>query len=105
NNKVCNLFERHDFAFKYSTAEIDGAGNLFRFGHSQIADAYKGIADLITNSNGQITIINGDASNLNEVDTDSISLVSIDPPYYDNVMYSECSDYFYVWMKRGLGDV
>ena len=27
-----------------------------------------------------------------------------DPPYYDNVMYAECSDYFYVWLKRALRD-
>ena len=29
----------------------------------------------------------------------------MDPPYYDNVMYAECSNYFYVWMKRTLGAV
>jgi putative DNA methylase len=102
---VKHVFQRHDFAFKWSYGEIDGAGNLFRFGYSQIADAYSGIEKLLSGSKGNIAFINGDASNLNEIDTDSISLVSIDPPYYDNVMYSECSDYFYVWMKRGLGDV
>src|SRR5690606_14951992 len=26
-------------------------------------------------------------------------------PYYDNVMYAECADFFYVWMKRTLGHV
>ena len=25
------------------------------------------------------------------------------PPYYDNVMYAELADYFYVWEKRTLG--
>lgn len=28
-----------------------------------------------------------------------------DPPYYDNVPYSYLSDFFYVWLKRSLGDV
>jgi putative DNA methylase len=102
---MVNTFDRHDFAFKWSYGEIDGAGNLFRFGYSQIADAYSGIEKLLSGSTGYITFINGDASNLSDLDTSSINLVSIDPPYYDNVMYSECSDYFYVWMKRGLGDV
>jgi adenine-specific DNA methylase len=27
----------------------------------------------------------------------------MDPPYYDNVMYAELSDYFYVWLKRTAG--
>ena len=31
--------------------------------------------------------------------------VITDPPYYDNVPYSSISDYFYVWLKRILGDV
>ena len=28
-----------------------------------------------------------------------------DPPYYDNVPYSYLSDFFYIWLKRSLGDV
>jgi len=27
-----------------------------------------------------------------------------DPPYYDNVPYSYLSDFFYVWLKRTIGD-
>ena len=29
----------------------------------------------------------------------------MDPPYYDNVMYAELSDFFYVWLKRTAGHV
>jgi putative DNA methylase len=28
-----------------------------------------------------------------------------DPPYYNNVPYSYLSDFFYVWLKRSLGDL
>jgi adenine-specific DNA methylase len=28
-----------------------------------------------------------------------------DPPYYDNVPYSYLSDFFYVWLKRTVGDL
>jgi adenine-specific DNA methylase len=31
--------------------------------------------------------------------------VITDPPYYDNVAYSYLSDFFYVWLKRILGDI
>nr|MDW8080320.1 hypothetical protein [Candidatus Calescibacterium sp.] len=31
--------------------------------------------------------------------------VFTDPPYYDNVPYSDLSDFFYVWLKRTLGDL
>ena len=32
-------------------------------------------------------------------------MVVMDPPYYDNVMYAELSDFFYVWLKRTAGHV
>jgi len=31
--------------------------------------------------------------------------VFTDPPYYDNVPYSFLSDFFYVWLKRTIGDL
>lgn len=33
------------------------------------------------------------------------SLVSTDPPYYDNIGYSDLSDFFYVWLRRSLREV
>jgi len=102
---VKNVFARHDFAFTWSYGEIDGAGFLFRFGINQINDAYKEISKLITGNHGTVQFLNGDAANLSSVKSKSVTLVVIDPPYYNNVMYSDLSDFFYVWMKRGLGDV
>ena len=32
-------------------------------------------------------------------------LISTDPPYYDNIGYSDLSDYFYVWLRRSLRGV
>jgi len=34
----------------------------------------------------------------------SVDYVITDPPYYDNVQYSELSDYFYVWLRECLKD-
>lgn len=32
-------------------------------------------------------------------------VVSTDPPYYDNIGYSDLSDYFYIWLRRSLREV
>ena len=32
-------------------------------------------------------------------------VISTDPPYYDNIGYSDLSDYFYVWLRRSLRDI
>ena len=31
--------------------------------------------------------------------------ISTDPPYYDNISYSDLSDFFYVWLRRSLRNV
>jgi len=36
---------------------------------------------------------------------DHFDAVLTDPPYYDNVPYSDLSDFFYVWLKRTIGDL
>lgn len=36
---------------------------------------------------------------------DAFDAVFTDPPYYDNVPYSYLADFFYVWLKRALGDL
>lgn len=32
-------------------------------------------------------------------------VISTDPPYYDNIGYSDLSDFFYVWLRRSLRSV
>ncbi len=32
-------------------------------------------------------------------------VISTDPPYYDNIGYSDLSDFFYVWLRRTLGAI
>ncbi|WP_431215158.1 hypothetical protein ACQ86N_10795 [Puia sp. P3] len=34
-----------------------------------------------------------------------LSCVVTDPPYYDAIAYADLSDFFYVWLKRTLGEV
>lgn len=34
----------------------------------------------------------------------SVDAVITDPPYFDNVQYSELADFFYVWLRLGLKD-
>ena len=45
----------------------------------------------------------GDSSKLPLPDG-SVDLVITDPPYFDNVHYSELADFFHVWLRLGLGE-
>lgn len=33
------------------------------------------------------------------------AVISTDPPYYDNIAYSDLSDFFYVWLRRSLRSI
>ncbi|MCD6464812.1 DUF1156 domain-containing protein, partial [Candidatus Bathyarchaeota archaeon] len=45
-----------------------------------------------------------DATTLAKVN-DKVDIIVTDPPYYDDVPYTELSDFYYVWLKRVLSDV
>lgn len=113
-----SVFERHDFAFKWTFAEFEGARELWPWCLSQLIDAYSGVARLLEPDTGygmladvalehrvpgEIILSAKSAADLSHIDDGSIECVNIDPPYYDNVMYAELADFFYVWEKRTLG--
>ncbi len=51
-------------------------------------------------ASGTGTVRQADAARLADI---SISpVVSTDPPYYDNIGYSDLADYFYVWLRKAL---
>lgn len=108
---VRNTFDRHDFSFKWSFAEFDGAGALLPWvvnnavvNHEKIsALAVRPDSLLGAGARGSVNVTSGSATDLRLPDG-SIDAVVTDPPYYDNVMYAELADFFYVWLKRSLGD-
>jgi adenine-specific DNA methylase len=52
-----------------------------------------------------VTITCKSGDHLDHIEENTIDVVVMDPPYYNNVMYAELSDFFYVWLKRTAGYV
>jgi adenine-specific DNA methylase len=126
---MAGTFDRHDFAFKWSYAEmaplIVGLG--YDWAIKQTGKCIKELIELtrpdinikqaqkkgkqlelistdsISVPNAKTTITNESGDNLYDIEDQSIDAVIFDPPYYDNVMYAELSDFFYVWLKRSAG--
>lgn len=130
--RIRSLFDRHDFAFVPSYAEmaplISGLGydwalektkkcleELLGLLHPELdtktlkkqPTQQFSMLDVPAAQKKQasvcLTCQSGDA--LYHIDDHSIDAVVMDPPYYDNVMYAELSDFFYVWLKRTAGYV
>ena len=114
---VRNTFVRHDYAFRWSYAEmaplVAGLGYEWAFGKTAdslrelialAGSAQNAKLDRHTAAAGRepvITCKSGDR--LDHMGDDTVDVVVMDPPYYDNVMYAELSDFFYVWLKRTAG--
>ena len=116
--KIGHTFTMHAFPFRSTFAEFEAGTELFAWTLKQLTDAYGEIARLLTgvaeeaqvlpDGGGDlpapsVTVTCANAGNLAHLADGSQTLVCIDPPYYDNVMYAELSDFFYVWEKRTLG--
>lgn len=80
----------------------------FRTGSGSWNDAVEAVTKVIehcvTTGSLPARVERGDAQSL-PYDTGEFDAVVIDPPYYQSVMYSDLSDFFYVWLKRSVGDV
>lgn len=124
---MVNTFDRHDFAFKWSYAEmaplIEGLG--YDWAIEQTAKCIKELVALVRPDTGHdvgdadapgffagseftpppVTITCRSGADLAHIGERSVDVVVMDPPYYDNVMYAELSDFFYVWLKRTAGFV
>jgi putative DNA methylase len=94
-----NLFARQAIPMAWDFAEgnlfADSSGSLDR-----MKDAVcKAVERLRPNGSG-------DARQADAVSrAPALGVLSTDPPYYDNIAYSDLSDFFYVWLRQSLRSV
>ena len=123
---MVNTFDRHDFSFKWSYAEMaplivglgyDWAieqtakciGELVELARPdvmtkpEVPDLFSAPAARKGFTPPPVTLTCKSGDSLDHIADGSIDAVVMDPPYYDNVMYAELSDFFYVWLKRTAG--
>ena len=71
---------------------------------ANVLDAWRDIAELPRAAQTTpVPITKGSATDLVSYDDGSVTAIVVDPPYEDNVQYSELADFFYVWLKRTQG--
>ncbi len=104
--KIGHAFGQHDFGFKWRFAEsrLPAEGLGYDWVLDSMVEVYEELKELAGHASAPIEVYQEDAANL-PLDDGEIEVIVLDPPYYDNVMYAELSDYFYVWLRRYLGDI
>lgn len=92
---VTDVFSRQAIPMVWDFAE----GNPFQWGPANLGWSVEWVTkavDILPAREGTAT--QADASTRDY----SNFLISTDPPYYDNIGYSDLSDFFYVWLRRSL---
>jgi hypothetical protein len=92
------------FPFTSSYAEFDHSEKLWPWIQEKTINALKEIIELLPPKPGEIEIYNKDSMNI-PYKSNSVDAIIVDPPYHSNVMYAEVSDFFYVWLKKTIGDL
>lgn len=91
-----NLFARQAIPMAWDFAE----GNMFADSSGSWSRMLKAVVDAIEKLPA---VESGYAKQADASVRDySGALISTDPPYYDNIGYSDLSDFFYVWLRRSL---
>lgn len=94
--KIRNVFARQAIPMVWDFAEANpfssSSGNFF----GQVKWIAEVIERLPADSAGNARQLSADVRDYTGL------VVSTDPPYYDNIGYSDLSDFFYVWLRRCL---
>lgn len=94
---VRSAFGRQALAMVWDYAEVnilsDSTGNWL----SMLDWVCKAIQKLPTHKNCKAVVSDATSQSIS-----ANKIVSTDPPYYDNIMYADLSDFFYVFQKRAL---
>jgi putative DNA methylase len=96
-DRLRGSFQRQAIPMTWDFAE---ASPLAAFGGSftTVAQSEAEAIDTLPQANMAGTSQQADAANRDYAHL----LISTDPPYYDNIGYSDLSDFFYVWLRRTL---
>ena len=101
NQQMRSTFSRQSLPMTWDFAEVNIFSESSGSFHSLFTRMVKGFETL--GSNDQISsVVQMDAQG---VEYPSNSVISSDPPYYDNIGYADLSDFFFCWMKPSLKGV
>jgi putative DNA methylase len=109
---------QHAMNLMWNYPEVNGATELWRACQEEAAEDYTKLCSLLGTTLGSrenygieihdsksIQIDSASADNLTHIPDNSVDAIITDPPYYATIQYAEISDFFYVWLKRTLGDI
>jgi putative DNA methylase len=103
--QLVNAFGRQTISMVWDFVEANPFGGASGDAHTLLLKMNAAIRRLGHEHFGDMAkVTRGSATQL-PYENQFFDAVITDPPYYDNVPYSDISDFFYVWLRRCVGDL
>lgn len=101
---IVNSFQRFALPFNWDFSEVNPLSGLTGSADSAFEWVSLAVRHLTgaTERSLQPLVLRRSAIQLEEGGCD---LIITDPPYYDSIPYSDLMDFFYVWLRRSIGDL
>ncbi len=101
---VQSPFSKQAIPMMYDYPEANLLGNS----SGSLLNQLEWIKRYIESENGypfSVNLNNASSGDKSQFKDKFLTAVITDPPYYDAIAYADLSDFFYVWLKRTLGDI
>ena len=99
--KVAHLFARHAIPITWDIAEVNPFSNSSGNWMGAVGWIKKVVENLPAHG---VALVNQRDARAWDFSINS-AIACTDPPYYDNISYSNISDFFYVWLRRNLREI
>lgn len=94
-----NLFSRQAISMSWDFVEVSPFANAAGDVGVAAATMAKALLNVAPRTSGKADQADASSRTIGQM------LISTDPPYYDNIVYSDLADFFYVWLRRTLRSI
>lgn len=90
--------------FEYRYSELDGEPDRVYTGQSIVTPVVDTLDSWGTEHANRACLLNCSSTSLDMIPDGFVDIVLTDPPFYDNLPYSELSDFYYQWLRPHLDE-
>jgi len=101
---IVHIFGRQAIPMLWDYNENNPLGSHGGTWTNRLSEMMDVVSNLTGVSENSCSVSQSSATQVGFAD-ESLHAIFTDPPYYDNVPYSDLSDFFYVWLKRTVGNL
>jgi adenine-specific DNA methylase len=102
---IPNTFARQALPMSWDYSELNSFSPILTGTFESMFRQIIRVLDEVSKINNQASSVTQSSANSLTHPNNYFDAIITDPPYYDNVAYADLSDFFYIWLKRAIGNL